>query len=145
MGDLLLRWLFAPLAELGRWSGVSLGFGVKPSGFLRDWTEQWRLCWGALPWSAGDGESLDAPAGFFPVSLSWSVVFPSPRRYISILPAIPVTLYLNPQEALEVRHPQEANRYHSFFPVGRGRSEAEGRVAEGSPRLQGHRDVTLYQ
>ncbi|XP_025049442.1 sterol regulatory element-binding protein cleavage-activating protein isoform X2 [Alligator sinensis] len=65
------------------------------------------------------------------------------KRYISILPAIPVTLYLNPQEALEVRHPQEANRYHSFFPVGHGRSEAEGRVAEGSPRLQGHHDVTL--
>uniref|UniRef100_A0A8B9SRF5 Sterol regulatory element-binding protein cleavage-activating protein n=1 Tax=Anas platyrhynchos TaxID=8839 RepID=A0A8B9SRF5_ANAPL len=54
------------------------------------------------------------------------------KRYISILPAIPVTLYLNPQEALEVRHPQEANRYHPF-------------LASTSPKLQGHRDVTLYK
>lgn len=28
-------------------------------------------------------------------------------RYISILPVIPVTLHLSPQEALETRHPQD--------------------------------------
>uniref|UniRef100_A0A3B4CKL2 Sterol regulatory element-binding protein cleavage-activating protein n=1 Tax=Pygocentrus nattereri TaxID=42514 RepID=A0A3B4CKL2_PYGNA len=29
------------------------------------------------------------------------------KRYISILPVIPVTLHLNPQEAIEMRHPQD--------------------------------------
>ncbi|XP_062321506.1 sterol regulatory element-binding protein cleavage-activating protein isoform X1 [Osmerus eperlanus] len=29
------------------------------------------------------------------------------KRYISILPVIPVTLHLNPQEAIETRHPQD--------------------------------------
>lgn len=28
-------------------------------------------------------------------------------RYISILPVIPVTLHLSPQEAIETRHPQD--------------------------------------
>uniref|UniRef100_A0A8D0HTA0 SREBF chaperone n=1 Tax=Sphenodon punctatus TaxID=8508 RepID=A0A8D0HTA0_SPHPU len=64
------------------------------------------------------------------------------KRYISILPVIPVTLYLNPQEALEVRHPQEANRYHPFFSLSNGKSEGSARPAEASP---GHRDVTLYK
>ncbi|XP_067400605.1 sterol regulatory element-binding protein cleavage-activating protein [Emydura macquarii macquarii] len=67
------------------------------------------------------------------------------KRYISILPAIPVTLYLNPQEALEVRHPQEANRYQPFFPSSHGKVEAVDRPGEASPKLQGHRDVTLYK
>uniref|UniRef100_A0A674K0N7 Sterol regulatory element-binding protein cleavage-activating protein n=1 Tax=Terrapene triunguis TaxID=2587831 RepID=A0A674K0N7_9SAUR len=67
------------------------------------------------------------------------------KRYISILPAIPVTLYLNPREALEVRHPQEANRYHSFFPSSLGKLEAVDRPGEALPKLQGHRDVTLYK
>ncbi|XP_030405635.1 sterol regulatory element-binding protein cleavage-activating protein isoform X2 [Gopherus evgoodei] len=67
------------------------------------------------------------------------------KRYISILPAIPVTLYLNPREALEVRHPQEANRYHSFLPLSLGKLEAVDRPGEALPKLQGHRDVTLYK
>ncbi|XP_072186525.1 sterol regulatory element-binding protein cleavage-activating protein isoform X2 [Excalfactoria chinensis] len=67
------------------------------------------------------------------------------KRYISILPAIPVTLYLNPQEALEVRHPQEANRYHPFLSSSGGRLNAEAQPEQTSPRLQGHRDVTLYK
>ncbi|XP_068790087.1 sterol regulatory element-binding protein cleavage-activating protein isoform X1 [Struthio camelus] len=67
------------------------------------------------------------------------------KRYISILPAIPVTLYLNPQEALEVRHPQEANRYHPFLPASSGKLDAEAQPDQASPKLQGHRDVTLYK
>ncbi|NWT58529.1 SCAP protein, partial [Erythrocercus mccallii] len=58
-------------------------------------------------------------------------------KYISILPAIPVTLYLKPQEALEVRHPQEAARYQPF-PAGRLDT------AEHSAQPRGHQDVTLY-
>lgn len=67
------------------------------------------------------------------------------KRYISILPAIPVTLYLDPQEALEVRHPQEANRYHSFFPSSLGKLEALDQPLEALPKLQGHQDITLYK
>uniref|UniRef100_A0A8C3KG00 Sterol regulatory element-binding protein cleavage-activating protein n=1 Tax=Calidris pygmaea TaxID=425635 RepID=A0A8C3KG00_9CHAR len=67
------------------------------------------------------------------------------KRYISILPAIPVTLYLNPQEALEVRHPQEANRYHPFLSSTGGKLDAGAQPAQASSKLQGHQDVTLYK
>ncbi|XP_054027443.1 sterol regulatory element-binding protein cleavage-activating protein [Dryobates pubescens] len=67
------------------------------------------------------------------------------KRYISILPAIPVTLYLNPQEALELRHPQEANRYQPFLPAGAGKLDAEPRPEPAQAKLQGHQDVTLYK
>ncbi|XP_075560685.1 sterol regulatory element-binding protein cleavage-activating protein [Pelecanus crispus] len=67
------------------------------------------------------------------------------KRYISILPAIPVTLYLNPQEALEVRHPQEANRYHPFLSSSGGKQDAEAQPDQASSKLQGHQDVTLYK
>ncbi|NWH41813.1 SCAP protein, partial [Chloropsis hardwickii] len=58
-------------------------------------------------------------------------------KYISILPAIPVTLYLNPQEALELRHPQEASRYQPL-PAGTGAQP------EHAAPPRGHQDVTLY-
>ncbi|NWI47030.1 SCAP protein, partial [Picathartes gymnocephalus] len=61
-------------------------------------------------------------------------------KYISILPAIPVTLYLNPQEALEMRHPQEASRYHPFLA---GRLDT-GSQPEHTAQPRGHQDVTLY-
>ncbi|NXG09732.1 SCAP protein, partial [Sakesphorus luctuosus] len=64
-------------------------------------------------------------------------------KYISILPAIPVTLYLHPQEALEVRHPQEASRYQPFLAAGRGSGDT-GAQPEHTARPQGHQDVTLY-
>nr|XP_009937862.1 PREDICTED: sterol regulatory element-binding protein cleavage-activating protein [Opisthocomus hoazin] len=67
------------------------------------------------------------------------------KRYISILPAIPVTLYLNPQEALEVRHPQEANRYHPFLSSSSGKLGAGAQPDQASAKLQGHQDVTLYK
>ncbi|KAJ7424260.1 hypothetical protein WISP_29539 [Willisornis vidua] len=65
-------------------------------------------------------------------------------RYISILPAIPVTLYLHPQEALEVRHPQEASRYQPFLAASRGTGDT-GAQPEHTARPQGHQDVTLYK
>ncbi|XP_065600936.1 sterol regulatory element-binding protein cleavage-activating protein [Cyrtonyx montezumae] len=67
------------------------------------------------------------------------------KRYISILPAIPVTLYLNPQEALELRHPQEANLYQPFLSSRAGKLDAEAQPDQASSKLQGHRDVTLYK
>ncbi|XP_053913204.1 sterol regulatory element-binding protein cleavage-activating protein [Cuculus canorus] len=67
------------------------------------------------------------------------------KRYISILPAIPVTFYLNPQEALEVRHPQEVNRYHPFLASSAARLDAEVQPDQTSSKLQSHRDVTLYK
>lgn len=36
-------------------------------------------------------------------------------RYISILPVIPVTVHLSPQEAIETRHPQDTR--HSPPPI----------------------------
>ena len=81
---------------------------------------------------------------FVPVVPKLSSSFHS-FRYISILPAIPVTLYLNPQEALEVRHPQEANRYHPFLSSSSGKLDAEAQPDQASSKLQGHQDVTLYK
>ncbi|XP_063159285.1 sterol regulatory element-binding protein cleavage-activating protein isoform X1 [Candoia aspera] len=67
------------------------------------------------------------------------------KRYISILPVIPVTLYLDPQEALEARHPHEANRYQSSSSLGSGRAQQADRLAEDKPRAPSPRDVTLYK
>ncbi|NXD39942.1 SCAP protein, partial [Copsychus sechellarum] len=58
-------------------------------------------------------------------------------RYISILPAIPVTLYLHPQEALELRHPQEASRYQPLLAGSR-------EPAPEHSAHRGHQDLTLY-
>ncbi|XP_007440605.1 sterol regulatory element-binding protein cleavage-activating protein [Python bivittatus] len=67
------------------------------------------------------------------------------KRYISILPVIPVTLYLNPQEALEARHPHDANRYQSSFSLSSGKAERADRLAEDKPKVHSPRDVTLYK
>ncbi|NXC08629.1 SCAP protein, partial [Orthonyx spaldingii] len=64
-------------------------------------------------------------------------------EYISILPAIPVTLYLHPQEALEMRHPQEASRYHPFLAASAGQRDP-GPPPGHSAQPHGHQDVTLY-
>ncbi|NXD58682.1 SCAP protein, partial [Corvus moneduloides] len=69
--------------------------------------------------------------------------FLSPLRYISILPAIPVTLYLKPQEALEMRHPQEASRYHPFLAGSAGKLDT-GPQPDRTAQPHGHQDVTLY-
>lgn len=87
-------------------------------------------------------EPLCAFNSRFPSACS-SACFFSPR-YISILPVIPVTLYLNPQEAIEARHPQEANRY---FPssLSTGKWEQADQMVEGTAKGHGHQDITLYK
>ncbi|XP_070585440.1 sterol regulatory element-binding protein cleavage-activating protein isoform X2 [Erythrolamprus reginae] len=67
------------------------------------------------------------------------------KRYISILPVIPVTLYLDPQEALEARHPHEAKRYQSSFSLGVVKEEQADRLSEEKPRGHSPQDVTLYK
>ncbi|XP_068952024.1 sterol regulatory element-binding protein cleavage-activating protein isoform X2 [Petaurus breviceps papuanus] len=66
------------------------------------------------------------------------------KRYISLLPVIPVTLYLNPQE---VQHQQDAQHYWPLQPSGSGPAQGEGpgKAYEGPSRTQVHGDVTLYK
>ncbi|KAK2099857.1 hypothetical protein P7K49_021205 [Saguinus oedipus] len=54
------------------------------------------------------------------------------KRHISLLPVIPVTLCLNPREALEGRHPQDG---HSACPP----------PGTGPGGVQAHGDITLYK
>ncbi|XP_022353455.1 sterol regulatory element-binding protein cleavage-activating protein isoform X2 [Enhydra lutris kenyoni] len=65
------------------------------------------------------------------------------KRYISLLPVIPVTLRLNPREALEGRHPQDGR---SAWPPQR---QGPGGLWEAGPRAPGvvpaHGDITLYK
>ncbi|XP_070247239.1 sterol regulatory element-binding protein cleavage-activating protein [Myotis yumanensis] len=65
------------------------------------------------------------------------------KRYISLLPVIPVTLRLNPKEALEGRHPQDGR---SAWPPLQPRP---GGLWEAGPQgpgvAQTHGDVTLYK
>ncbi|XP_053785380.1 sterol regulatory element-binding protein cleavage-activating protein isoform X1 [Desmodus rotundus] len=65
------------------------------------------------------------------------------KRYISLLPVIPVTLHLNPREALEGRHPQDSQ---SAWPPPQ---PGPGGLWEAGPRgpgmAQAHGDVTLYK
>lgn len=67
---------------------------------------------------------------------------PGPR-YISLLPVIPVTLHLNPREALEGRHPQDGR---SAWPPPQ---PGPGGLWEASPKgpgvVQAHGDITLYK
>ncbi|XP_010860799.1 PREDICTED: sterol regulatory element-binding protein cleavage-activating protein [Bison bison bison] len=64
------------------------------------------------------------------------------KRYVSLLPVIPVTLRLNPREALEGRHPQDGR---SAWPPPR---PGQGGLWEAGPKgpgtAQAHRDLTLY-
>lgn len=68
---------------------------------------------------------------------------PRAPRYISLLPVIPVTLRLNPREALEGRHPQDGR---SAWPPQR---QGPGALWEAGPRAPGvvpaHGDITLYK
>ncbi|XP_075403369.1 sterol regulatory element-binding protein cleavage-activating protein isoform X2 [Tenrec ecaudatus] len=67
------------------------------------------------------------------------------KRYISLLPVIPVTLRLNPREALEGRHPQDGQS--AWLPLGPG--PAHSGLWETNPKglggTQAHRDITLYK
>lgn len=66
------------------------------------------------------------------------------KKYISILPMIPITLYLSPEEVSEARHPHEAQHSHIFLPHRDGRSEDEKPTAPPS-KSHGPVDITLYQ
>ncbi|KAG8534850.1 hypothetical protein GDO81_030136, partial [Engystomops pustulosus] len=65
------------------------------------------------------------------------------KRYISILPMIPITLYLTPEEVSEARHPHEV-QHEVFQPQQEGRP-AEIKLAPSDPKSQGSVDVTLYK
>lgn len=65
------------------------------------------------------------------------------KRYISLLPVIPVTLRLNPKEALEGRHPQDGR---SAWPPPQPRPSGLWEASPKGPGVaQAHRDVTLYK
>ncbi|KAM5292999.1 sterol regulatory element-binding protein cleavage-activating protein [Ctenodactylus gundi] len=66
------------------------------------------------------------------------------KRYISLLPVIPVTLRLNPREALEGRHPQDGrSAWAPRGPAPAGLWEEAARSRPGGPPGPG--DVTLYK
>ncbi|NWW00683.1 SCAP protein, partial [Machaerirhynchus nigripectus] len=97
-----------------------------------------------VTWGAED-EEIWRKLSFrhWPALFSYYNITLAKRQYISILPAIPVTLYLNPQEALEMRHPQEASRYHPFLPGSAGKLDTASQP-DHTARTHGHQDVTLY-
>ncbi|XP_073533186.1 sterol regulatory element-binding protein cleavage-activating protein [Phyllobates terribilis] len=66
------------------------------------------------------------------------------KRYISILPMIPITLYLTPEEVFEARHPQEV-QHSQIFQQQRDERSEEIKVAPSVPKTQGSVDVTLYK
>ncbi|KAM9593212.1 sterol regulatory element-binding protein cleavage-activating protein isoform 3-T3 [Trichechus inunguis] len=67
------------------------------------------------------------------------------KRYISLLPVIPVTLRLNPREALEGRHPQDGRSAWPPQGPGPARSGLWETNPEGPGGAQAHGDVTLYK
>ncbi|KAG9471892.1 hypothetical protein GDO78_022327 [Eleutherodactylus coqui] len=66
------------------------------------------------------------------------------KRYISILPMIPITLYLTPEDVFEARHPHEVQHSQIFQPQQDGRPE-EIKAAPSTPKTQGTVDITLYK
>lgn len=74
---------------------------------------------------------------------SWLKLPPPCPRYISLLPIIPVTLRLNPKEALEGRHPQDGR---SAWPPLQPRPGGLWEAGPPGPGVaQTHGDVTLYK
>ncbi|XP_058144382.1 sterol regulatory element-binding protein cleavage-activating protein [Dasypus novemcinctus] len=65
------------------------------------------------------------------------------KRYVSLLPVIPVTLHLNPREALEGRHPQDGRS--AWPPPGPAPHRLWEAGPEGPGGAQPHGDVTLYK
>lgn len=96
-----------------------------PQGVGLEWSR-----WSQPLWEVGRGPSAGTP-------------LTPPPRYISLLPVIPVTLRLNPREALEGRHPQDGRS------AWRPRQPGPGGLWEAGPRAPGvapaHGDVTLYK
>ncbi|XP_060679735.1 sterol regulatory element-binding protein cleavage-activating protein [Hemiscyllium ocellatum] len=70
------------------------------------------------------------------------------RKYVSILPIIPVSFHLSLQDALDARHPQDAKRYHSTFSADYEEAKnIDGNWARGqvSSKPQAPLDITLYK
>ncbi|XP_063308931.1 sterol regulatory element-binding protein cleavage-activating protein [Pelobates fuscus] len=65
------------------------------------------------------------------------------KKYISILPIIPITLYLTPQEASDARHPNDAQHSELFLHPREGRTE--DKAAGPSSKPPGPVDITLYK
>ncbi|CAH2281750.1 sterol regulatory element-binding cleavage-activating [Pelobates cultripes] len=65
------------------------------------------------------------------------------KKYISILPIIPITLYLTPQEASDARHPNDAQHSELFLHPREGRPE--DKAAGPSSKPPGPVDITLYK
>nr|XP_042137678.1 sterol regulatory element-binding protein cleavage-activating protein isoform X1 [Peromyscus maniculatus bairdii] len=65
------------------------------------------------------------------------------KRYISLLPVIPVTLRLNPREALEGRHPQDGRS--AWAPPESLPADLWEAGPKGPGGTQAHGDVTLYK
>ncbi|NWV32923.1 SCAP protein, partial [Grantiella picta] len=97
-----------------------------------------------VTWGAED-EEIWRKLSFrhWPALFSYYNITLAKRQVGCILPAIPVTLYLNPQEALEMRHPQEASRYHPFLAGSAGKLDT-GSQPEHTAQPHSHQDVTLY-
>lgn len=122
--------------------GVGAGLGgtgqctapPAPKTVPREGLEACRLS--KSSWPKGRGPSEGTPLTPDPCP-------PPAPRYISLLPVIPVTLRLNPREALEGRHPQDGR---SAWPP---RQPGPGGPWEAGPRAPGtaqaHGDVTLYK
>ncbi|XP_041264246.1 sterol regulatory element-binding protein cleavage-activating protein isoform X2 [Onychostruthus taczanowskii] len=103
--------------------------GPEGRGQLELGTTEAQVTWGAEDeeiWRKLSFRHWPALFSYYNITLA--------KRYISILPAIPVTLYLKPREALEMRHPQEARRSQPFL----------GTAPQPEPP-RGHQDVTLYK
>ncbi|XP_039582543.1 sterol regulatory element-binding protein cleavage-activating protein [Passer montanus] len=103
--------------------------GPEGRGQLELGTTEAQVTWGAEDeeiWRKLSFRHWPALFSYYNITLA--------KRYISILPAIPVTLYLKPQEALELRHPQEARRSQPLL----------GTAPQPEPP-RGHQDVTLYK
>ncbi|XP_038664786.1 sterol regulatory element-binding protein cleavage-activating protein isoform X2 [Scyliorhinus canicula] len=70
------------------------------------------------------------------------------RKYVSILPIIPVSFHLSLQDALDARHPQDAKRYHPMFSTSYQESKnIDGNWARehASVKPQVPLDITLYK
>ncbi|XP_032876249.1 sterol regulatory element-binding protein cleavage-activating protein [Amblyraja radiata] len=75
------------------------------------------------------------------------------RKYVSILPIIPVSFHLSLQDAMDARHPLDTKRYHSLFPAGYGETRDQNKpgIARDPNKQQApskphvHLDITLYK
>ncbi|MEE6512545.1 hypothetical protein FKM82_019603 [Ascaphus truei] len=130
---------------LGRMEANPGVWGEKPRDQSREDSAHTEVIWGAE-----DGETWRKLSfRHWPTLFSYYNITLA-KKYVSVLPMIPITLYLKPQEVLEARHPQEAQHSHPFFPqregkLGEGWARGEDKAADPPAKAQGPVDVTLYK